>query len=271
MAVGTVGPIASRLDCVWRTLVTGFGFLLFLTMGVLFRLIVCPILSLCWRNGIRKRRLLARRIVQLSFAAFIATMRLLRGMDLTVVNGERLGQGPLLLCPSHPTLLDVVVLISKIANANCIVKARLMDSPAMTGPITTAGYITNDHGPDLIEDCAASLAQGDTLIIFPEGTRTQPGVRPKLQHGAAAVALHAGCNITPVRIECVPPTLMKGIAWYTIPERRFRITVTVLDDIDIAPYARELKIHGRPKAVRHLTQCLLDTLFPLSEEKHKNE
>lgn len=256
-----MGSVVQKLEYGYRTLATGFGFAVFFTMGIIFRCSVCPVLAICCAHDQRKKELAARRVVQLSFASFIATMRFLRVLDLTIVNGERLRDGAL-ICPSHPTLIDVVILISKIRNANCIVKSALMESAAMRGPISTSGYITNDHGPELINDCVASLDKGDTLLIFPEGTRTKPGVKSKLQHGAAAVALAARRSIVPVRITCEPPALMKGIAWYTIPKTRMHITVDVLDEIDILPFLEDERMHERPIAVRHLTKCLFDALFP---------
>lgn len=256
-----MGSVVEKLEYGYRTLATGFGFAVFFTMGIVFRCTVCPFLAFWFRQSQRKKELAARRVVQLSFAGFIATMRFLRVLDLTIVHEERLRDGAL-ICPSHPTLIDVVILISKIRNANCIVKAALMESAAMRGPISTSGYITNDHGPELIDDCVASLDKGDTLLIFPEGTRTKPGVKSRLQHGAAAVALAAHRNVTPVRITCEPPALMKGIAWYTIPRTRMHITVDVLDEIDIKPFLENEHTQGRPIAVRHLTQYLFNVLFP---------
>lgn len=266
-----MGEIVDKLERAYRTLATGFGFALFFTMGVVYRCTVSPILAFWYRNDQRKKELAARRIVQLSFACFIGVMRFMRVMDLTVIHGERLKDPGRLICPSHPTLIDVVILISQIRNANCIVKAALMDSGAMRGPISTSGYITNDHGPALIDDCVESLRKGDTLLIFPEGTRTKPGVKSKLQHGAAAVALSARCNIMPVRITCEPPALMKGIAWYTIPKRRMHITVEVLDEIDIEPFLEDERTLGRPIAVRHLTQYMFNVLFPSFINSQKTE
>lgn len=260
-----MAQIVDRLERGYRTLATGFGFLVFFTMGLAFRYTVCPILSLTYKHDQRRKELAARRVVNRSFAFFISMMRFLRVMDLTVVNGEKLKDAGRLICPSHPTLIDVVILISQIENANCIVKAALMQSSAMAGPISTSGYIANDHGPELIDDCVKSLSKGDTLLIFPEGTRSVPGVVSKLHHGAAAAALAAHKNITPVKITCEPPALMKGIAWYTIPQKRMHITVTVLDDIDITPFLDEEQTQGRPIAVRHLTKYLFNALFPTNQ------
>ena len=178
-----MAEIGRRLDYAWRVLATGFGFLTFTLMGLLFRFAACPLLTLFIRTP-RRRELSARRIVQVSFAFFIGLMQALGPLRLTVKGREKLQQPGLLLCPSHPTLIDVVILMSMIRNANCLVKAKLLDSFALRAPIVTSGYIANDSGPNLINACAESLAARDTLIIFPEGTRTTPGVLPHLNCNA---------------------------------------------------------------------------------------
>ena len=264
-----MAEIGRRLDYAWRVLATGFGFLTFTLMGLLFRFAACPLLTLFIRTP-RRRELSARRIVQVSFAFFIGLMQALGPLRLTVKGREKLQQPGLLLCPSHPTLIDVVILMSMIRNANCLVKANLLDSYALRAPIVTTGYIANDSGPDLINACAASLAARDTLIIFPEGTRSTPGVLPHLKHGAAAAALASRHDITPVRITCEPPALMKGIHWYTIPPRRMQISVTVCDSIPIGPFLAVEAAEGRPKAVRRLNEALAAQLFPINSD-HRHE
>jgi len=69
------------------------------------------------------------------------------------------------------------VLIAHIPNAVCVVKAKLWSNPFFGGVVRAAGYIRNDEPETLMRDCAACLAAGLPLIIFPEGTRTVPGER----------------------------------------------------------------------------------------------
>lgn len=250
-----------RLEYLVRVVTTGFGFLVFTLMGLAFRFVACPLLTAFYRDP-RKRVLKARWVVQRSFSGFIQLLQCLRVLDLDIYGREKLAQPGLLLCASHPTLIDVVILMSMIPNANCIVKAKLNQSFALRSPVQTSGYIANDSGPGLVEECCASLAQDDTLIIFPEGTRTTPGVSPRLHHGAARVALASGRNITPVRIVCEPPALMKGIAWYQIPKRRMHFTVTVGEAIAVAAFQEKLAREEMPLVVRSLTQEIRCRLFP---------
>ena len=90
---------------------------------------------------------------------------------------------------NHPSLIDVVVLISIIPNADCVVKAHLFKNPFLRGVVKNTGYISNADPEGLLVDCKKSLAAGNNLIIFPEGTRTKVGQAVKFQRGAANIAL----------------------------------------------------------------------------------
>jgi 1-acyl-sn-glycerol-3-phosphate acyltransferase len=108
---------------------------------------------------------------------------------------------------NHPSLIDVVVLIAFIRDANCVVKQSLWDNPCMRGPIRAAGYISNSGSMDMLEEAAGALEQGQTLIVFPEGTRTTPGQAPEFHRGAAAIAVRGASVVTPVVISVTPTTL----------------------------------------------------------------
>lgn len=248
--------IPQRINFVWRLAATGFCFLTFTVMGVLFRVFVCPLVYFSGGDKAARERL-GRRIVCRSFAAFVWLMQSLRVMEYHVHGKvERLKTEPLLLCANHPTLIDVVLLMSLTSSATCLIKSALREAFATKGPVTVTGYIANDGGPKLVQACREAIETGETLIIFPEGTRSRPGVKARLHHGAACAALAAGKNITPVNITCEPPSLMKGQPWFSIPERKLRFDITIGEDIDIAPFMGLQNERGRPIAARRLTDCL---------------
>ena len=75
--------------------------------------------------------------MQASFSGFVRMMRFLQVLKLEVDPQlkKRLATESLFICASHPTLIDVVILPSLIENANCIVKAALHDSFALSSPV----------------------------------------------------------------------------------------------------------------------------------------
>ncbi len=242
-----------RLNYFWRIIATGLSFLAFGLGGMLQWLLVFPCLNLLVSDPARRSRI-ARGIIHRSFAAHIELMRLLGVLTYDIRGAERLQRHGLLILANHPTLIDVVFLISLIPDADCVVKSRLARNPFTRGPVQATGYICNDSGTGLVDDCIASVKSGKNLVIFPEGTRTPREGERHLQRGAAHIAVRGALNVTPVVIRCSPPTLSKGVPWYRIPSRRFHVTVEVGADLHVAPF---LAGTNAAIAARRLTDHLI--------------
>ena len=102
----------------------------------------------------------------------------------SVVRGDGAGN---LIVANHPTLLDVVFLVSLLPTTLCVVKKAAWSNPFFTGVMWATGYIQSDDPIDLIADCVNSFQHENNLLIFPEATRTVPGRPMKLMRGAASV------------------------------------------------------------------------------------
>ena len=240
----------------WRVPATGLMFMTFGIGGFLIGALAFPLLCL-WHREPLARQAAARGLVQWTFASFIRLMRLAGLVDARIEGAERLQRAGLLVLANHPTLVDVVALISVTPNADCVVKASLGENPFTRGPIRAAGYIRNNSSSGLLLDAERSLRAGGNLVIFPEGTRSRPGEALKMQRGAAQLALRAGVNITPVRISCEPLGLTKGRPWWRTHDRPMRLTLTVEPDVAVAPFLEAA--HGEtPLAARRLTRYLQD-------------
>ncbi|MDG2525348.1 lysophospholipid acyltransferase family protein [Stenotrophomonas sp. HITSZ_GD] len=251
--------LPTRLDHAWRVFGTGLSFLAFGLGGLALRLCVFPLLQLGVRDRTR-RRAQARRWIQRSFASHVWLMHALGLLTYEVRGRERLQRRGQLILANHPTLIDVVFLISLLPDADCVVKVGVARNPFMRGPVRAAGYIANDEGAGLVEDCIAAVRRGGNLVIFPEGTRSEPGRPLRLQRGAANIAVRGRLDITPVRISCHPPTLGKGQKWYRVPSRRFHMLIEVGDDLPIAPFVDAIAASpgGEALAVRRLNDHLVD-------------
>jgi 1-acyl-sn-glycerol-3-phosphate acyltransferase len=220
----------------WRVAGTGFSFALFGLGGLLLGVVVFPLLLVAVRHE-RRRSRLARGIIHHLFRAFVALMCGLGLCRVEVRGRERLDRRGLLILASHPSLIDVVFLMSLVRDADCIVKAALARNPFTRGPVRAAGYVFNDSGPGLIDDCVASVRSGNNLIVFPEGTRTPADVAlGRLQRGAANLAVRGALAITPVRITCEPRMLGKGIKWWRVPASPGNFVIEVGEDMPIADH-----------------------------------
>jgi 1-acyl-sn-glycerol-3-phosphate acyltransferase len=224
----------------WRFFATAISFFLFGLGGIIIPLVVVPVLTLLPGNALQRQRR-GRAFIHHTFRLYIRLMKTLGVLTYEVQGIEKLSDAKLVLA-NHPSLIDVVFLISLIPNANCVVKSALLRNPFTRGPVKVAGYIVNDDAADDVIDAAEqAFARGDALIIFPEGTRSKPGHTLILKRGAANVAVRTKADVTPVIIDCKPLTLTKGEPWYRIPLQRPHYTIRIKNTIHMSAYTRDTK------------------------------
>jgi 1-acyl-sn-glycerol-3-phosphate acyltransferase len=129
-----------------------------------------------------------------------------------------------------------MLLISRMPQADCVIKGSHMQNFFMGRAARGAGYVPNWEGPGLLDDCVERLLQGRSVIIFPEGTRSPVGELGRFARGAAHIALRSGCDPIPVTIRCDPATLYRGQAWWDVPHRMFTLCARVGDPVHVEEF-----------------------------------
>ena len=223
------------INALWRLVATASAFTLFGIGGALIPIVAVPWIKLSAKTAEERQRK-ARKFTHKTFLTFIYYMKFVGILSWDVKGIEQLQQPSQLIIANHPTLLDIVFLIAFIPHCDCIVKGKLRSNPAMSGFIHMANFISNDKGPALITAAQQSFEAGSSMIIFPEGTRTQSDKSIKFQRGAANIALRTNTAWTPVQIKCEPNTLSKQHKWYHIPHKKFHMQFTVAQPISIDAY-----------------------------------
>lgn len=243
----------NKLNRLWRLVATAISFFVFGIGGLLIPFVIVPIVNTLLPGGKTKRHQRGKAVIHHAFRGYIWLMKILGVLTYTVEGKEKLQSAQLVLA-NHPTLIDVIFLISMIPNANCVVKSALLRNPFTRGPVTAAGYIINDDTADeVILAAKEAFERGEALIVFPEGTRSKPGLPLTLKRGASNIAVRAEADITPVTILCKPITLTKGAPWYRIPLTKPHFSIVINDVIKIEPYT-----NGKQSTVaaRNLTKDL---------------
>ncbi len=245
--------VASLLNQYWRICGTGLGFLTFSIGALSLRLLVFPLLQIFVRDRQQRERW-ARRWIRWAFRSLVECVCLLGVISYDIRGLQRLQRRGLLILANHPTLIDTMLLMAFVHQADCIVKSSLWNNPVTRGPVRAAGYISNAQGPELVDDCIASLRNGSNLIIFPEGTRTPLDGNIILKRGAANVAVRGHWAVTPVTIRCTPVILSKGKKWWKVPPTMPHFSIIVGPDIMI----EEMTDSAAPPslAARQLTNYL---------------
>ena len=239
----------------WRVAATGFSFASFGLGGMAIATVIAPVLNATTSDS-EKRQQRAQNVIKYSFKGFTEMMVKLGIMTYSVEGLEKLQNSRQeLVIANHPSLIDVVVLIGMMQQANCVVKQSLWSNPFTKGPVQSAGYILNAGSQQFVEDCVTRLKENNaaSLLIFPEGTRTEKGMTlNEFQRGAANIAIRANVPIRPVVITCTPSTLTKNEKWYHVPSQPFHIEVKVLDAVQVSDLLDDLTVG--PKQVRQLSR-----------------
>lgn len=119
-------------------------------------------------------QILGRRVISWGFRAYLGILKTLCAcrLDLSALDGLR-QQGPMIMVANHPSLLDAVLMTSRLPNAVCVMKSSLMDNILFGAAARLAGYVRNDVPLTMILQSTKVLRQGGQVVIFPEGTRTR--------------------------------------------------------------------------------------------------
>lgn len=251
--------ITQKINKIWRIFATGFCFFLFGMGGLALTFIVFPLLTFSLKND-KSREAKVQKIIQRSFYLFCETMRITGAIDYKFVGAEKLKDDQnCLIVANHPSLIDYVLITSRLGQCDCLVKEAIWHNPFMKGVVKSAGYIPNKDPENLLEDCSERLNDGNVLLIFPEGTRTTPGKKSSLQRGAAQIAIKTETDLRVVQITVTPSFLTKEKKWYQVPDSLPFFHLEVKDKIAIEPFIE--KYQSPSIAVRKLNKHLSNVLL----------
>ncbi len=160
--------------------------------------------------------LLPRRAI-LAWARFwihfcLGWLRLTCRLTHRVSGLENLPPGPVIIASKHQSSWETLSYTLLFPNAAIVLKRELLFIPIVGWAMARAGNIAVARGDGasalrgLTRQAKAVLAEGRSILIFPEGTRVAVGTEKPYQVGAAA--LYRRLNV-PV----VPVALNSGLFW----------------------------------------------------------
>ncbi len=241
-----------RVVYFWHLAAKIFSYASFGIFSALFSL-AFPVLFICSGFNLRRFLKLARKINQIFFRFFVWEMTALGILKVRVKNRERLENlHSKVVVANHPSFLDVVILFSLIPNANCIVKGTLAKTPFVRNIVNPLFIPNSIPFENQLERAKAGLAAGESLIVFPEGTRTVPGEPLLLKKGAARFAVYSECDVFPIYIGGNEKIgLRKKDGFFSFhPTERYHYNLEVLPLIPVQKFLD----HPIPAAVSLLTE-----------------
>ena len=117
-----------------------------------------------------------------------------------------------LIAAKHMSMLDTIALYAILGRPAFVLKRNLLNIPFYGWYARKCGMIAIDregHASALrmmVTESRATLAGGRSVVIFPEGTRKQPGHAPDYKPGVAGL-------YGQLDVPCVPVALNSGLYW----------------------------------------------------------
>lgn len=201
-----------RLHTVGRTLHETIRLLLGLVLlGLLsFAFSLMALSMYAFLPRVHSKRI-GRKLIARLFRLYLRLLVLMGAcrFDLTELDALRAGPA-MIIAPNHPSLLDAVMILSRLPNAACIMKADIVNNVFFGAGARLAAYIRNTPLRTMVQLAVADLRQGSHLLLFPEGTRTMRFPVGPMQGTTGLIAKHAGVPVQTVFIETDSGFLGKG-------------------------------------------------------------
>lgn len=213
----------SRRRALHETFRLYLGFLLLGVFCLAISLLAFPMRAMLPR-ALSKR--LGRELIAASARAYLRFLVLMGAcrFDLAELDALR-GAPPMVIAPNHPSLLDAVMILSRLPGATCIMKADIVNSVFFGAGARLAGYIRNTPLRTMVQLAIDDVRHGSHVLLFPEGTRTTRFPVGCLQGTTGLIAKHAGVPVQTVFIETDSGFLGKG--WSLLWTPRMPITYRI--------------------------------------------
>src|SRR4051812_36260244 len=144
----------------------------------------------------------------------------LSGMTVRVRHGEHIQlHGPAVYAVNHTSNVEPPILYSVLRGLfprlRILYKAELRKLPILVRAFDLAGFVPLERGNreqslPAIERAADALRDGNSFLIFPEGTRSRTGDLLPFKKGGFIMALTAQAPIVPVAITGARDAMQKG-------------------------------------------------------------
>jgi 1-acyl-sn-glycerol-3-phosphate acyltransferase len=126
------------------------------------------------------------------------------GLDYKIEGLENLPAGAAIALSNHQSTWETLVYQKILPPQLWVVKKELLSVPvfgwglALCEPIAIDRKAGRKAMDQLLDQGVQKLAQGRWIVIFPEGTRTAPGVKAKYKIGGAMLASKVDYPIVPI-------------------------------------------------------------------------
>jgi 1-acyl-sn-glycerol-3-phosphate acyltransferase len=186
------------------------------------------------------------------------TLTRLLGVSVRMHGLDRLaGGGPFVFTPNHQSHLDILVLLGFLpGRTRFAAKRELWGHPVVGAVLDTLGMvpIEREQPERAIAALNSAGAVADSLVIFPEGTRSRTGELLPFKKGAFVLAIATGLPVVPVVCRGTRRLMPRGSRLTVVPGE---IDIVIEEPIPTAglgyEHRDELAARVRDAIARHHT------------------
>ncbi|TMA59335.1 MAG: 1-acyl-sn-glycerol-3-phosphate acyltransferase [Deltaproteobacteria bacterium] len=217
------------------------GSFLFWAFIALSSLLLFPVAVAIWATTVLVDR---RRVVLHRFTCFWASLYtwLNPAWRVQVAGREKIRPGvPYVMVANHQSFLDILVLFRLFVHYKWVSKIEMFRIPCIGWNMALNGYIKLRRGDaqsvaEMMRACERTLAGGNPIMMFPEGTRSADGRLKAFKAGAFVLAQRARVPLLPIVVEGTACALPKhGF----VLRGRHAIRIRVLDEIAFTSFAEK--------------------------------
>lgn len=170
-------------------------------MAIPIVLAVIGLLLAFWLTP-RQRRLFVMPMVH----SILWLIRHVLGIETRVLGAENIPAAPCVILSKHQSAFETFALQTIFALTVFVYKKELHWVPFFGWGIKLMPFVAIDRGAgkaalsQVAERGKQRLAEGYSVVVFPEGTRVAPGQRKRYKVGGAYLAVTAGAPVSPVAL-----------------------------------------------------------------------
>ena len=161
----------------------------------------------------------------------LVSLRVIVGLTYVEHGRENRPDRPCLVVANHQSTWETIAFLVLMRGVAIVTKQELLEVPIFGWFLRRSPMILIERESGskairkMVEDGAAALAKGRSVLIFPEGTRSDPSAPVEFKRGVELLYAKLDCPVLPVAIN-------SGHFWSATMKRGGTITVSYLPAIE---------------------------------------
>ena len=211
----------------YRSLIITYLFALFGIGALFIRYLIFPF---------QKNKIKNYETLQKSWQIFISHMEFFKIINLNIDKNIKDVKNSIIVS-THPSFIDIVILMSIIPHSTCLVAKKLSKNPFFKGIVKLLFIVNGENVENLTNN--KLLKNELNIIIFPMGGRHRKNEHPKIHRGAALLAQKLNKNIVAINIENDFDFLQNRQPFYNAGDKTVNYRIKLITEINTKEYSNK--------------------------------